>query len=274
VENICHRCPVNPADTDHHTPPKPDYRRLFSPTERHAQSVGPTLAIVNAALVTEPSRANRARRAGERRARLPKRADRAQFSTATGKTVRNVEAVVHPGAKHQPTRDALKQKPTPGRSTAVVVIADLGLRTGSPAQNRYQSFIESSAIRPASLVMFRVGTRHRDSPLIHRFPRFGFALSPKLEDATVSDDHFQVESHAFPEVEQISREGGCVAGKVTVIQKLSTRDKSVACHPVIGHGAIERLCLPVLSRQVFGEQLEILRKLECIVHPRARLRWC
>jgi len=142
------------------------------------------------------------------------------------------------------------------------------------ARNRYQSFIESSAIRPASLVMLRVGTRHGDSPLIHRFPRFGFALSPKLQEATVSNNHFQVESHAFAEVEQISREGGCVAGKVTVTQKLSTRDKSIACHPVIGHGAIERLCLPVLSRQVFGERLEILRKLECIVHPRARLRWC
>lgn len=62
--------------------------------------------------------------------------------------------------------------------------------------------------RLASIVTFSVGTRYGDSPLIHRFPRFRFALSPKFQDAPVSDNDFQVESHAFSEVEQISREGG------------------------------------------------------------------
>jgi hypothetical protein len=82
-----------------------------------------------------------------RRACLRRRADHAQFSTATGKTVRNIKAVGHPGAKHQPTRDALKQKPTPGRSTAVVVIADRGLRTGSTCAEPLPVFYSGLALQ-------------------------------------------------------------------------------------------------------------------------------
>lgn len=135
------------------------------------------------------------------------------------------------------------------------------------ARHSYSPFQQSSPNQFASIVTFSVGTRYGNSPLIPWFPRFRFTLLPKFQDAPVSDNDFQVESHAFSEAEQISREGGCVAGEVIVAQKLSARDTSIACHPIIGHGAIQRLCLPFLSRHVFGEWLEILRKLEYIVHP-------
>ena len=57
------------------------------------------------------------------------------------------------------------------------------------------------SVRRGSIVTFSVGTRYGDSPLIHRFPRFRFALPPKFQDAPVSDNDFQVESHAFSGLE-------------------------------------------------------------------------
>ena len=168
----------------------------------------------------------------------------------------------------------------PGREpiAAVRLIPAVDLRTTRPAtvgrvlpiaavRGARFAISWSSANRLASIVTFSVGARYGDSPLIHRFPRFRFALPPNFQDAPVSDNDFQIESHAFSEVDQISREGGCVTGKEVVPQKLSACDTSVTCHPIIGHDAIERLRLPLLSGQIFGERLEILRKLEYIVHP-------